>query len=338
MREYSKVGPQFWTGPTGKQIRRHGMEAQLVAFYLLTSPHANMIGMYHLPVAYIAIDTGMPIEGASKGLQSLIEVGFCAYDADSEVVWVKEMAVYQAAESLAQNDKRCAGIQNQYDSIPDNAYLSDFFDKYSSAFHMKRRREGRPSASPFQAPSKPLASQEQEQEIFTNSDKPSLCPDLDLSSENKKPELRDQSERRDRGGKRGEGGTTAFQDACRVTWESYRDAYEQRYGPGTAPPRNAKVNAQVKTFVQHLGREEAPQIARWYVERCADRFAVVRRHELGLLVSQWQSMRTQWLTGQVATMTEATRAERTAANVSAYHGAVEILERQGFYSELEKES
>lgn len=165
MRDYSKIGPKFWIGATGKKLRAAGMEAQVVAMYLLTSPHANMLGLYYCPIMYIAHETGMTLEGASKGLQRAIEAGFCEYDEDSEVVWVIEMAGYQVGESLKPNDLRVKGVQNEYASLPGNPYLERFFEKYRDAFHMQSCRESLPeNGSPSQAPSKPLRSQEQEQE------------------------------------------------------------------------------------------------------------------------------------------------------------------------------
>jgi hypothetical protein len=99
------------------------------------------------------------MEGASKGLQSCIEAGFCSYDDESEMVWVHEMAFYQIADKLSANDKRSTGVQNEYDALPDNPFLGYFFEKYGAAFNMKSNRMG----SPLQAPSEPLRSQEQEQ-------------------------------------------------------------------------------------------------------------------------------------------------------------------------------
>lgn len=163
MRDYSKVGPQFWIGKTGKKLRAAGPAAQLVGLYLMTSPHSNMTGLYYVSRESIAHETGLGMEGASKGLQSCIEVGFCSYDAESEMVWVHEMAFYQIAEKLSANDKRSAGVQNEYDALPDNPFLGKFFEKYGAAFNMKRNR-GAVDNNPIEAPSKPLRSQEQEQE------------------------------------------------------------------------------------------------------------------------------------------------------------------------------
>lgn len=161
MRDYSKVGPQFWIGKTGKALRKQGLEAQMVALYLLTSPHANMLGLYYVPQAFIAHETGMGIEGASKGLQGCIEAGFCRYDEDTEMVWVIEMARFQIADHLKDKDLRIKGVQSEYDSLPENPYLAAFYEMYAAAFCMTSKRG---KTSPLEDPSKPLRSQEQEQE------------------------------------------------------------------------------------------------------------------------------------------------------------------------------
>lgn len=163
MRDYSKVGPQFWIGKTGKKLRAAGAAAQLVGLYLMTSPHANMTGLYYVSRDSIAHETGLGMEGASKGLQSCIEAGFCSYDDESEMVWVHEMAFFQIADKLSAADKRSAGVQNEYDALPDNPFLGPFFEKYAGPFNMKRNR-GAVDNNPIEAPSKPLRSQEQEQE------------------------------------------------------------------------------------------------------------------------------------------------------------------------------
>lgn len=165
MRDYGKVGPQFWIGDTGKKLRSAGKDAQIVGLYLMTGPHSNMLGLYYLPMIYIAHETGLSVEGASEGLARCIEAQFCMYDAATEIVWVIEMAKYQIAEELHPADKQCKGIQREYLGLPENPFLAGFFDKYSVAYHMTvRRPEALDSGRGKQAPSEPLRSQEQEQE------------------------------------------------------------------------------------------------------------------------------------------------------------------------------
>lgn len=157
MRDYAKVVPTIWTGATGRAIRKGGVEGMVVALYLMSSPASNMLGLYYQPVLYMAHETGLGLEGASKGLRQCIEAGFCRYDEETETVWVVEMAAFQVGTNLKATDNRCAGIQRDYDNLPENPYLSAFWDRYASDFHLKNRRGS-------EAPSKPLRSQEQEQE------------------------------------------------------------------------------------------------------------------------------------------------------------------------------
>lgn len=161
MRRYAKISPQLWIGDTGRHLRESGPEALLVALYLLSNPHANMLGLYYLPTSLIAHETGLASEGASKGLRRAIEAGFCSYDESSEMVFVHEMARYQIADQLATTDKQCTGIQREYDGLPNNPFLPVFYEKYASAFHLTTRRENR---RPSEGASMLHRSQEQEQE------------------------------------------------------------------------------------------------------------------------------------------------------------------------------
>lgn len=163
MRDYGKVSPKFWTGETGQALARRGSEALVVALYLMTSPHSNMLGLYYQPVLYMAEETGLSPEGASKGLHACIEEGFCRYDHSTKMVWVIEMASYQVGGALAENDKRVKGIRKDYAALPNCPFLGPFFDRYAQAFHLLERRDFVPrqkglpaqTPSPIEAPSKP---------------------------------------------------------------------------------------------------------------------------------------------------------------------------------------
>jgi uncharacterized phage protein (TIGR02220 family) len=160
MREYGKISPQFWIGKSGKTLRGN-FEAQIVALYLMTSPHSEMTGVFHCPILYIAHETGLPFEGASKGLQSLIEADFCTYEAETETVFVHEMARYQIGDELKPSDNRVIGVQKIYASIPEGLIRRGFYEKYKNIFYLENSAQ---KASPSKAPSKGLGSQEQEQE------------------------------------------------------------------------------------------------------------------------------------------------------------------------------
>ncbi|AIY40143.1 Primosomal protein I [Collimonas arenae] len=168
MRNYSKVSPKFWIGTTGKALRKQGVEALIVGMYLMTAPNANMLGLYYLPINIIAHETGLGLEGATKGLECAMQAGFCAYDHQAEMVWVYEMAAYQISEKLKPlkpEDKRCLGVQNDYNDLPKNQHLRGFYEKYAGIFNMSEMRDlESPINAALEAPYKPLVSQEQEQE------------------------------------------------------------------------------------------------------------------------------------------------------------------------------
>lgn len=161
MREYSKVSPRFWIGSTGKKLKKLGADVQLVALYLMTCPSSNMIGLYHLSLPTLSHETGLSLEGASKGLRRGFEGGFCDYDDMEEVVWVFEMARFQIGEELDPKDKRVMGVSRELEEYRKSRFYKDFHKRYKKAFHLK---DMKPLASPFEAPCKPLRSHEQEQE------------------------------------------------------------------------------------------------------------------------------------------------------------------------------
>ena len=53
---YGVLFHRFWEGRTGRQIQARGCEAVVMATYLISCRHANMIGLYELPVLFIERD------------------------------------------------------------------------------------------------------------------------------------------------------------------------------------------------------------------------------------------------------------------------------------------
>lgn len=127
-----------------------------------------MLGLYYLPILYIAHETGLGLEGASKGLNRSIEAGFCSYDEDTEMVWVHEMAAYQVGKALKPGDNRCAGVRSEYASLTENRFLSAFYERYKDDFHLNIKREPRRI---LEGASKGLRSQDQEQDQEQEQDK-----------------------------------------------------------------------------------------------------------------------------------------------------------------------
>lgn len=82
-------------------------------------------------------------------------------------------------------------------------------------------------------------------------------------------------------------------EVCRQTWGAYCEAYQARYR--TEPLRNEITNSQVVSLVKRIGKE-APNVARFYVQRVNEPFVVGKCHTLGLLLNGAEGYHTQWAT------------------------------------------
>lgn len=179
MRGYSKISPKFWTGESGIKIRELGVDSQIVALYLLTCPHANMIGVYYLPLPYLCHDIGLEEPIITCALDNLISINFCSYDYTKQYVWVHEMARYQIAAQLDPKDKRVKAVNDAFNTLPILSFTCQFYLKYYQAFHIfvrntvknisdekndhQKMTSNDSNSIPIEVPSEGLRSQEQEQ-------------------------------------------------------------------------------------------------------------------------------------------------------------------------------
>jgi hypothetical protein len=163
MRDHAVISPHFWTGDTGRELRKDP-DAQRIAFYLMTCPSANMIGLYYLPIPLICHEVGISKEGAMKGLARLSEGGFCAYDAPSEVVFVKQMARYQVGEVVHPGDKRLLGVQRMLLQMKNSCFYNEFLERYAEIFHLTLAPNGSPSIAPSKGHGSSYKDQEQDKE------------------------------------------------------------------------------------------------------------------------------------------------------------------------------
>jgi len=134
MRDYSIVSGRFWIGDTGKELR-DDRDAQVLALYLITSPHSSMTGLYYCPIMYIAQDTGLAIGAVTDAMARLCDMGFCVYDHDTETVFVLEMARFQVAEELAPKDNRRTAVVRELERIV-SPLVPLFIAKYRDAYHL----------------------------------------------------------------------------------------------------------------------------------------------------------------------------------------------------------
>ena len=114
--------------------------------------------------------------------------------------------------------------------------------------------------------------------------------------------------------------TERAKEANKATWQAYAAAYEKRYG--VAPMRNAQANGIIAKFVKAVGQDDAPRIARFYVNMNTE-FYVRKLHDLKSLGGDAQSIRTQWATNRTVSATQARQADIVQAAKSGVETAAE---------------
>jgi hypothetical protein len=162
VRDYGKVSPAFWITGSGKALRGHP-EAQIVGLYLMTCPHANMIGLYYLALATLIHETGLTAEQAASGLAKCAEEKFAFYDSESELAYTPNGATYQVGEFLTGGDKRKVAVLRELRQFSKHAFAELFFRRYKDPYELDRPVWLK---CPFQGASgsqEPLRSQDQEQ-------------------------------------------------------------------------------------------------------------------------------------------------------------------------------
>ena len=169
MREFAKFSPQFWMGPLSKKIKHCNFEAKTLAFYLMTCPSSNMIGFYYLPLSLMAHEIGTTLEVVSKGIAMLIQVGFCAYDEETDYVWVYEMALTQVGSALKPKDNKVKHVNELFQALPDVPFISNFYEKYRDILHLSPSKL---LAIPLEASKKKEVRSEKREVISNKEDLP----------------------------------------------------------------------------------------------------------------------------------------------------------------------
>lgn len=137
MRHYATVNSRFWTGETGPQLAVMGADELTLAFYLMTCPSANGIGIYHLPLVLMAKHLKWPDSRVKKGLARVCSTGFASYDEAFQHVYVPTMAKHQIGERLAVQDLRVKGVHNSLRHFRESPFFDAFVARYLTDFHLQ---------------------------------------------------------------------------------------------------------------------------------------------------------------------------------------------------------
>lgn len=152
MRDYTRIAPQFWTGETGRALRKNP-DAQRLAFYLLSCPGSNMIGLFYVAGPTICHEVGLAEKDLPKLWAFLASVEFAYYDADRDMVWVPNMARIQLDDALKPGDRRVTQVVRQLDSVRRHPFAKRFWDRYALAFSLLEHPEAAGLAKLFCTPS-----------------------------------------------------------------------------------------------------------------------------------------------------------------------------------------
>lgn len=158
-RKYSQILPSFWTGKTGRELRGKSTHTQLLAIYLLTSPHSNMAGIYYCPIAYIENDTGLDDRLIEEAFDDLENLGFAYRDAATDEVFVVNMVKYQVGEDVKPRDKRGVKVVENLLKTSSDSLRTKWLDAHGRGYIA----HGAPSNTPCK-PHRGGITQEQEQE------------------------------------------------------------------------------------------------------------------------------------------------------------------------------
>ncbi len=155
MRDFGIISPYIWLGETGKLLRG-SPDAQVVAFYLMTCPNSNMIGLYHLGIPTMCHETGLSEDDTYKALQRVEEVEFAAYDPITETVFVYEMAKFQIGVEMKPRDNRIKGVEKMLLQMRKCPFLHTFLDRYAAPYNLDTSLfQGAYEGDVLQAPTKP---------------------------------------------------------------------------------------------------------------------------------------------------------------------------------------
>lgn len=280
MRDYGKVHTSFWTSQTTRLMSE---DARTLAFYLITSPHGTISGVFRLPDGYVCDDLQWDAKRVEEGFAELLAKGFANRCETTKWVWINRHFEWNKPENPNQL-KSAAKIAL---SIPDECVWKQDFMRLNADF---LGIECQPLPNPSETVSQP--------EAVTGT----VSVTGDKSSAAEKPAAAPKPKN----------------ELAKKTWDRYSAAYKHRYG--VDPVRNQTVNSQVVNFCKRIG-EESPDVAAFFVTLDAAYYKN-QLHSTGAMLKDAEKLRTQWATGmrQEPTTSNQTIHDKRSATARAMFG------------------
>jgi len=149
MRDYGKVYTAFWISEDARSLSEDG---RMLALYLMTCQHGNMLGTFRLTNAYAADDLQWESERVSKGFVELLSRGF-VYRCDRTFwVFIRQFLKWNQFENP--NVAIAAGKMFDCLSCPDmvKALLAKALREYAPRFPTEKLDQFEALSEPFDNP------------------------------------------------------------------------------------------------------------------------------------------------------------------------------------------
>lgn len=184
MRIYGSIQISFWEN---SDIQSLSDQSKLLAIYLLTGPHSNMLGCFRIPDGYITEDLKWEIKNSKNCFNQLSNIDFLTRDIQSSWIVVHQFLKWNPI----QNPRQGVGIQKLFDAVPTqsavfkplvNGLLT--YGKYLDKEFLDRLQTLKQKSETLSEDC--LADKEQNQDQEQNKKKIFMSgkPDVDLLSEN----------------------------------------------------------------------------------------------------------------------------------------------------------
>src|SRR5579872_1732537 len=111
MRIYGSIQISFWEN---SEIQSLSDQSKLLAIYLLTGPHSNMLGCFRLPDVYIAEDLQWDNQNTKNSFQQLSKIDFLTRDLSTSWVVVHHFLKWNPI----QNPRQGVGVKKLFDMVP----------------------------------------------------------------------------------------------------------------------------------------------------------------------------------------------------------------------------
>ena len=119
---YYRVTPRFWQD---SDVRNEWTEdMRMLAIYLMTSPHRNMVGLFYCPLVYIESDLQWQSKRLRMAFDALVSADFIRFDEKAQVILIVNGLKHDSPST----GNQVAGAIKVLHTLPRTPLLKDLLD------------------------------------------------------------------------------------------------------------------------------------------------------------------------------------------------------------------